>query len=243
LHEIEKARDKGVLLIRYDADIGYMPSDLIITIDYSAIGRLQGEWLATRTRKGGNVIILSGSPSDAVAGKLHDSAMSVIKPEIDKGNLKVIMDKPVDDWNQEKVSGFIEDELGSQHIDTILAPNDGIASEVIQSLKRHSLCGKVFVCGMDGDLENCKSIIAGYQDMTIIKDWGDRVQAAMEASSEFCRGKKVAEMNISGKTVQDFIIYDKIKVPVFYVDAVIINKDNIGQLIDRNWYTKKELGL
>jgi|GEM_PF-1971815 len=231
---IKKAKKHGIYVIRYDAYNGYVMTDIIVTINYSEIGKMQGEWLINRVPSG-NIVVFSGSPADIVATQLHNSAMEVIKEKVKSGAYDIVLDTPIKNWDPSNVLNEMNKINNIENVNAILAPNDYIASAVIDELKKKGLNGKILVCGMDAVLENCRNIINGNQDMTILKDWGDRVKLAIDLMYNLVNNIKIDN--------DDFIKYEKNKIPVIYVKPILINKNNIKELINRNWYSKEELGL
>ncbi|MBN1499792.1 MAG: substrate-binding domain-containing protein [Spirochaetes bacterium] len=233
---IEKAKNQGIAIIRYDAACGFLPADYVISINYEDIGRMQGQWLLENIPEG-NILILSGSPADIVAAMLHDSALAVIGKRINNGKYKILADKSVNNWDPSFVNEIFSEIPNIRKVNAVLAPNDGIAYEVVNELKKLGLNGKVLVSGMDGILDNCRNIVSGDQDMTIIKDWNDRVKTALTVSKMIINGNQ-NEIKTDG-----VINYNSVRIPVIYVPGVIIRKGNISEFITRKWYTKEELGL
>ncbi len=227
-----RAKEEGIKIIRYDSLNGYTPADVGITVDYSEIGKLQGKWILSKCNNG-KIAIFSGSSHDPVAKLLYDGAMSEISEKVLSGNYKIIFDKSVDNWDPQNAITLVEQNPIIHDADIIIAANDLIANAVSSKI-----VGKP-ICGMDADLENCRLILQGKQDMTILKDWNDRVKTVITLWDKI-RNNTFDNYIAS---VKNSIHYEYKSLPVIYVPSVVITKTNIQELIKRNWYTKDELNI
>ncbi len=116
--------------------------------------------------------------------------MSVLQPEIDKGNVVVgsgqtqVTQTATDGWKAENAQRRMDALLtstynGNKTLDGVLSPNDTLARAIITSVKG---AGKPLpvVTGQDSEVESVKSIVAGEQYMTINKDTRNLVKASID---------------------------------------------------------------
>jgi D-xylose transport system substrate-binding protein len=164
----DAAKAAHVKVISYDRLVLNSDVDLYVSFDRLEIGRMQAEYLLKQAPVG-NYVLIAGSPNDAGAKTLHDAQMRVLRPYIDRGDIKVIADAYTKDWLPSEAYLFalkaIESSQGK--IAAVLASNDGLAGGAIQALREHNLAGKVAVSGQDADLAAVICIAQGAQSMTV----------------------------------------------------------------------------
>jgi D-xylose transport system substrate-binding protein len=165
---VDAAKAAHVKVISYDRLVLNSDVDLYVSFDRLEIGRMQAEYLLKQAPVG-NYVLIAGSPNDAGAKTLHDAQMRVLRPYIDRGDIKVIADAYTKDWLPSEAYLFalkaIESSQGK--IAAVLASNDGLAGGAIQALREHNLAGKVAVSGQDADLAAVICIAQGAQSMTV----------------------------------------------------------------------------
>ncbi|MEQ8199635.1 MAG: substrate-binding domain-containing protein, partial [Clostridiaceae bacterium] len=123
----EKVHKKGIKVIAYDRLIENSDVDLYISFNNTTVGELQGRYL-TRNVPQGRYIILTGDPKDRNSKFYRDGAMEYIQPLIDKGDIRIVTDKAVENWDPKNAYKIVEDSLAANsNINAILAPNDSVA--------------------------------------------------------------------------------------------------------------------
>ncbi|MGR6322103.1 sugar ABC transporter substrate-binding protein [Micromonospora soli] len=193
--QVAAAHAAGAKVIAYDRLIKNTPDlDYYVAFDNFKVGQLQGQALldgmkAKKPNGPYNIELFSGSPDDNNAGVFFDGAMSVLKPEIDKGNLVVaskqtdVKQTAIQGWKAEgaqaRMDQLLTSAYGSKTLDGVLSPNDTLARAIITSVKS---AGKPIpvVTGQDSEVESVKSIMAGEQYMTINKDTRNLVKQTIE---------------------------------------------------------------
>jgi len=183
--QVAAAHQAGVKVIAYDRLITNTPDlDYYVAFDNFKVGELQGQALlegmkAKKPNGPYNVELFSGSPDDNNAGVFFNGAMSVLKPEIDKGNVVVaskqtdVKQTAIQGWKAEgaqaRMDQLLTSTYGNKELDGVLSPNDTLARAIITSIKGAGKQVPV-VTGQDSEVESVKSIVAGEQYMTINKD-------------------------------------------------------------------------
>jgi D-xylose transport system substrate-binding protein len=232
---VENAHSAGIKVISYDRLVMNADCDLYVSFDNEKVGEIQGEFI-TKTAPKGNYIILSGSPTDNNAAMYKAGAMKFIKPLSDKGDIKIVMEQSVKDWQPSEAMKIVENALtaNDNKIDAVLAPNDGTAGGAIQALAAQDMDGKVVVTGQDAELSAAQRIVAGTQSMTVFKDTRKQAIAAVDAAEKILSSK---EVEITKK-----INNNKGDIPSLLLTPIAVDKSNIDSvIIDSGYLTKEEV--
>jgi len=223
---VEAARTAHVGVISYDRLVPN--SDLYITFDRLAIGRMQAEYLVAHAAKG-NYVLIAGSPTDPGAKHIHDAQMKVLQPYVDRGDIHVIADGYMKDWLPSEAYLFTLKTIEAAHGDiaAIVASNDGMAGGAIQALAEHHLEGKVLVSGQDADLAAIIAIAQGTQAMTVYKPITHQAVTAAEEAVRLAKGEKPrATGTTSGEA----------KVSEILLQPVLVTKENIKSTVVKDGF-------
>lgn len=234
--QLKQAKDSGATVIAYDRLLLNTPSvDYYVAYDNFKVGQLQGKALLQGMKKKGakkpyNIELIAGSPDDANSKIFWNGAMSVLKPKIKDGTLKVgsgqtsFKQAVTQGWKPENVQKRFDTIIpgtyrGSKTLDGVLSPNDTLARAVMTSAKSAGKPNPI-VTGQDSEKESVKSIMAGGQYSTINKDTRNLVKKSIAMVKTLQAGKK--------PTVNDTKTYDnKVKVvPSYLLPPVIVTKEN-----------------
>ncbi|MCU1510957.1 MAG: monosaccharide transporter substrate-binding protein family, partial [Arthrobacter sp.] len=234
--QLKQAKDSGATIIAYDRLLLNTENvDYYVAYDNFKVGVLQGEALlkgmqAKKAAGPYNIELFAGSPDDANAKVFFDGAMSVLKPKIDDGTLKVLSGQTTFEqavtqgWKaenaQRRADTLLSGTYGSASLDGVLSPNDTLARAVLTSVKA---AGKPLpvITGQDSEVESVKSILAGEQYSTINKDTRKLVEHAITMVKDIQAGKK-PEIN------DDKSYNNTVKVvPAYLLEPVIVTKENV----------------
>lgn len=232
---VEKAHAAGVKVLAYDRMIMNSDVDLYLSFDNVKVGELQGKWLTDNLDKG-NIVWLSGSPTDNNAKLFKEGNAKFLQPKIDSGDYKVVMEQPVVDWKPENALKLMENALtaNNNNIQGVLAPNDGTAGACVQALAAQNMAGKVPITGQDAELAAAKRIAEGTQGMTVFKDTRELGKAAIEAAIKIAKGEDPGANN----TVNN----NKIDVPSILLTPIAVDKNNLDkELIDSGYLTREDV--
>lgn len=226
-----KARKK---VLSYERLIRNSDVDLYIASDAVEIGREQAAYLTKHVPKG-NYVLIGGAPTDNNAKLLRDGQMQILKPFVDRGDIKIVADQWAKDWQASEALKHTENALTKHHnnIQAILVSNDGTAGGVISALKQQKLEGKIAVSGQDADLVACQRIVEGSQTMTIYRSIYSEATQAAEAAVALAKNEKVA-------TAKDAVANGKINVPAILIKPVQVDKNNMMATVIKEGFHKKE---
>lgn len=257
---LQQATDLGIAVVAYDRlPMSTENIDYYVTWDFLAFGRLQGEYL--RDTLGLDAPDASftfesfaGSDDDGNARFYTESALEILGPYLDEGQLVCLSEKcsseirywtdiAVHGWDSEvaqmemmeRLAGFYQ----TEKIEAILSPNDSVALGIAAALEDAGYQPGVdwpLLTGMDADEENVKLILAGKQSMTTFKDTAILASYAAVMVDQILKGEEVVTNTSFYNYFQD--------VPTLAVEPAVVTKDKIQEiLVDTGFYTAEQLGL
>ena len=234
--QLQQAKESGATIIAYDRLLLNTANvDYYVAYDNFKVGELQGQALlegmkAKKPEGPYNIELFAGSPDDANAKVFFDGAMSVLKPKMDDGTLKVLSGQTTFEqavtqcWKaenaQRRMDTLLAGTYGTAPLDGVLSPNDTLARAIITSVKA---AGKPIpvVTGQDSEVESVKSIMAGEQYSTINKDTSKLVDHAITMVKDLQAGK-TPEIN------DDKSYNNTVKVvPAYLLEPVIVTQENV----------------
>ncbi|MDP9986728.1 sugar-binding protein [Arthrobacter sp. FW306-05-C] len=234
--QLKQAKDSGATVIAYDRLLLNTDNvDYYVAYDNYKVGVLQGQALldgmkAKKPTGPYNIELFAGSPDDANAKVFFNGAMSVLKPKIDDGTLKVVSGQTsfeqavTQGWKaenaQRRMDTLLSGSYTTANVDGVLSPNDTLARAILTSVKA---AGKPIpvVTGQDSEVESVKSILAGEQYSTINKDTRKLVEHAITMVKDLQAGKK-PEVNDD----KSYNNGNKV-VPAYLLEPVIVTSANV----------------
>ncbi|MFB4281366.1 MULTISPECIES: multiple monosaccharide ABC transporter substrate-binding protein [unclassified Nonomuraea] len=256
--QLQQAADAKIPVIAYDRLIRNSPNvDYYATFDNFKVGVQQAtsllKGLGVEDGKKGpfNVELFGGSPDDNNATFFWEGAMSVLKPKLDDGTLKVVSGQTdfktaaILRWDPATAQKRMEDLLtksytGGTKVDGVLSPYDGLSIGILSALKSsgYGTSGQPYpiVTGQDAELASVKSIIADEQYSTIFKDTRKLAEQTVKMADSVLKGAQ-PEVN----NTKDYDNGNKV-VPSYLLDPVIVDKSNYKEvIIGGNYYTEDQL--
>jgi len=252
---LKQAKDGKIPVIAYDRLIRDTDAvDYYTTFDNFKVGVLQAQSLVDGLKARGagpyDVELFAGSPDDNNATFFWNGAMSILKPMIDSGDIKVVSGQTdfkqaaIVRWDPATAQKRMEDILTASYtsatVDGVLSPYDGLSIGIIAALKANGYGGGgkdlPVVTGQDAEVASVKSILAGEQYSTIFKDTRDLAKVTVDMIKAIAADKK--------PEVNDTKSYDNGKkvVPSYLLQPVPVTKDNVqSALVDTGYYTESEL--
>jgi D-xylose transport system substrate-binding protein len=226
---VDAAKAANVRVISYDRLVLNSDVDLYVSFDRLEIGKMQAQYLVEHAPKG-NYVLVAGSPNDEGAKALHGAQMRVLKPYIDRGDIKILADAYTKDWLASEAYLFTLKAIDSSNgkIAAVLASNDGLAGGAIQALREHNLAGKVPVSGQDADLASVICIAQGTQTMTVYKPVTNEAVRAAEEAVRMANGEKP---HADGTTSNG-----KTDVPTIMLKPVVVTRDNIKTTVVKDGF-------
>jgi len=230
---VDASHRQNVPVVSYDRLIRNSEPDLYVSFDNEKVGELQARYLLEHAPKG-NYLLIGGAPTDNNATLFRKGQMNILKPAIDRGDIKVVADQWARDWLASEALRHTENALtqANNNVVAVVASNDGTAGGVIQALEEQKLGGKVLVSGQDADLAALQRIIAGTQSMTVYKPVAQLARRAAEASVALARHEKVQSTSAVNN--------GKLDVPSVLLEPIVVDKTNIVETVIKDGYQKME---
>jgi D-xylose transport system substrate-binding protein len=230
---VEAARLRNVPVISYDRLIRSSEPALYISFDNEKVGELQARYLLERAPRG-NYLLIGGAPTDNNALLFRKGQMNVLKPAVDRGDVKIVAEPWARDWLASEALRITEDALtkSGNQVTAVLASNDATAGGAVSALEVQRLAGKVLVSGQDADLAALQRVVAGTQSMTVYKPVHLLARRAAEAAVSLARGDKVPTTSAVNN--------GKIDVPSILLEPVVVDKGNILETVVKDGYQKLE---
>ncbi|MFH1189644.1 MAG: substrate-binding domain-containing protein [Candidatus Omnitrophota bacterium] len=228
---VDNAKAAGLKVISYDRLVLDSDVDLYVSFDNFEVGKLMGEYLVKKVPMG-NYAVFAGAPTDNNAKLYRDGAMSVIKPLADKGDIKIVMDQWITDWQPTVAMNLMQNALTATNnkIDAIVAPNDNTAGGIIQALEQVGLAGKVPVTGQDAEDTAAQRILKGTQAMTVFKDTKQQAADAIHAAMRMVKGEDAGATSTVNNRKKD--------VPSILLKPIVVDSSNIDEVLIKSGFVK-----
>lgn len=229
---VEKANETGVKVVAYEALIRNTDLvDVFVGFNHSKAGAIQGRYLITKVPRGNYIIMYADLPNDTA---LKDGAMQFIEPLVIVGNINIVANEPIKDWDPQIAFKVVENALISSNnkVDAILVPNDAIAGAAIEALEAQGLAGKVVITGQDAELAAVKRIVEGTQSMTLYKDSREAAKQNIDAAIKLANGDNML--------IENWLYNGKTHVPSILITPVLVEKNNIDDILIKSGYLKRE---
>ncbi|EDY67370.1 sugar ABC transporter sugar-binding protein [Streptomyces pristinaespiralis ATCC 25486] len=251
---LRQASEQGVKVISYDRLIlGSEAVSYYASFDNEKVGELQAGYIVDKLGlKDGSaegpftIELFAGSPDDNNTRFFFQGAWKVLKPYIDKKQLVVRSGQTRLEqittlrWDggtaQKRMDDLLTGSYGSESVDAVLSPYDGISIGILSALKSDGYGTKAkpypVVTGQDAEVASVKSIIAGQQTQTVYKDTRALAKQAVQMADAVLNDKK--------PEVNDTTTYDNEKkvVPAFLLDPVSVDVTNYKQVLVDSGYIK-----
>ena len=190
---------------------------------------------AVKVAPSGNYILVLGDESTSVAQEERKGYLSVLKPFVDSGKIKIVSEQFNKGWSTELARAQVENALTKvkNNVAAVICANDGTAYGAIQALQAQGLAGKVFVNGVDAEPHAQDLIRQGFMTLSNFTDfWQSGVEAA-SAAAKLANGQKIA----TGVTVNNGLK----EVPWIKIQNFNITKDNLADSAKKYpwWFAAK----
>jgi D-xylose transport system substrate-binding protein len=230
---VNAAKARHVPVLCYERLVRNSDIDFFVGTNAEVIGELQASTLARLAPKG-NYVLIGGSSADSNARVLRDGQLRVLKPFVDRGEIKIVNDGWAKDWDPAEAYAIMSKAIDSTKGDmaAVVASNDGTAGGAIQALEEHKLAGKVLISGQDADLAAIIRILDGTQTMTVYKPIGLQARTAAEAAVNLAAGtpvKNAVSIANGTKTVQ-----------AIFLSPVVVTRENVKQTVIKDGFQNLE---
>ena len=246
--QVAQAKKAGITVIAWDRNILNTKNvDFYVAFNNYKVGQLQAKALldgmkAKKSSGPYNIEIFAGANTDANATVFYNGAMSVLKPLIDKGELKVpsgqtsFQQVQTDNWDpknsQTRMSNILTKTYSNgTELDGVLSPNDTLGRSIITAVQSAGLPVPI-VTGQDSETASIPLIMNGTQYSTIYKNTDEEAQAAVSLITDLSKGdKKPSGVDYSDKTNA---YNGTITVPYKALTPILVTKENAVEAYSNN---------
>ncbi|QYX78635.1 multiple monosaccharide ABC transporter substrate-binding protein [Streptomyces akebiae] len=253
---LRKAAAAEIPVISYDRLIlGTKDVDYYVSFDNEQVGRLQArhiiDKLGLEDGKGPfNIELFAGSPDDNNTKYFFDGAMHLLQPYLDNKQLVVRSGETDMDqittlrWDgptaQKRMTKVLAESYGTEKVDAVLSPYDGISIGVLNALKAdgYGTAGTPLpvITGQDAELASVKSIIAGEQSQTVYKDLRQLAERAANMADDILNDE-TPELN-NRRAYKNGVK----AVPAYLLQPISVDKSNYEYiLLGSDYYTAEDL--
>jgi putative multiple sugar transport system substrate-binding protein len=251
---LAEAKQKNIKVISYDRLI--MNSNAVsyyATFDNFKVGTTQGGFIRDQLKLDSasgpfNIELFTGDPGDNNVNFFFGGALSILKPYIDSGKLRIPSGQTSQsqastiNWNTEEAQKRMENIISAigysptgTKLDAVLSSNDSVANGVTNALVAAGYRGNNFpiLTGQDCDKPAMKNILAGTQSMSVFKDTRTLAQQVVKMVDAIVKGQSVE--------VNDTKTYDNGTgiIPSFLCEPVICTTANYKALLIESGYYKE----
>jgi D-xylose transport system substrate-binding protein len=234
------AHDAGVKVIAYDRLINTPKIDAYLSFDNVEVGRRQAQGVL-KAKDSGNFVLLGGSPSDNNAILLRSGQMEVLKPLIDTGQVRVVADQWVENWDASGAEKIMDTILTAVHnkVDAVVASNDGTALGALRALDARGLAGTVPLSGQDASAAGCAAIVNGGLTVTVFKDVRKLSPMAIDLAIDLVRGVKsgpasrLKMYDLAALTLNRRLTG---QVPCYFLPVVAVDQANVYDVVVKSGF-------
>jgi D-xylose transport system substrate-binding protein len=232
---VDMAKAKGVPVISYDRLINSDKIDVYISHQVPVIGKKIAEYALAKVPKG-NYVMVYGAPTDNNAVIMRKEMEAVLKPAIDKGDIKIVQDLFTTEWKPEEAMKNVENALtqSGDKVDCVVASNDGTAGGAISALEKKGLAGKTVVTGQDAEKSALQRIAEGKQTMTVYKPIIPLANAAVEAAIKLGNKQPLTEAK---PFMNDNI---KKEISAILLEVTVVDINNLMSTVIKDGFAKFE---
>jgi D-xylose transport system substrate-binding protein len=188
----KKAKAAGIPVIDYDRISLAGTAEYYVSFNNIAVGQLQADGLlqCLGAKSGAQIIEIEGAPTDNNATQFHDGHEQVMKPHYDSGSAHLVASRGIDKWSPDIAASTFAGLLDANgdHVDGVLAANDGMAASIEAVLKQRNI--NVPVTGQDATLDGLKAVLRGNQCMTVYKPIDIEAEAASRLAIALATGRQ-----------------------------------------------------
>lgn len=230
---VRQANRAGVPVVAYDSLP--MNADVAAFVARDAVAMaVEIAEAAVKAHPKGNYILALGDEGTNVAVEERQGYYQVLKPYLDRGDIKIVSEQYNKGWSSESSRAQVENALTKANNDVVavLAGNDGTAYGAIQALQAQGLAGKVWINGVDAEPRAQELITQGQMTLSNFTDYCQSGQVAAQIAHKLAKGEDLGLKATFNNGLKD--------VPWFQVDKFNVTKDRLPELQEKmSWWFKK----
>jgi D-xylose transport system substrate-binding protein len=231
---IALAHKEGVKVIAYERMMKNVDVDYYFSFYNEDVGRQQAQY-AVNLHPKGNYLLLEGPTNDINSLLFLRGQKEVLKPYVDKGDIKIVLEKHLDTWNSIDAYNMVQSFLEKNKIpiDAIVAANDELAGGSIMALEMAQTGNTPVITGQDATVGGCQNIIDGKQNMTVYKSIRNLATQSAQNCVRLARGEKPVNINSA-------MTNGTRDIPAMLLKTAVVDKNNMKQTVIADGYLKAD---
>jgi D-xylose transport system substrate-binding protein len=235
---IDTARDADVKVVDYDRlTAAGSGADAYVSFDNVKVGQTMADTVGPvidELEGTPNVVLMNGGPTDNNSKLFkqgyYESGDFAVKKKADAGDVKVVADQDVPDWDNQEALTLFEQLLvaNKNDVDAVYAANDGIAGAVVSALKSANH-DPVPLSGQDATVGGIQNVLAGWQTMTVYKPIKAEADAAAAIAIGLLNGEDPKD--VEGEWEVQSINNGEADLPYIALEPIAVTKDNIEETV------------
>lgn len=226
---VTAAKKEGIKVIAYDRPIKYANTDLYISFENEAVGRMMAEAIYREIGSGGKIIMISGPTTDSNVAMVNAGFSSVAI----RSKEEIVDITYAEAWRAESAYIYINDHFSRVlNVDAIMCGNDNLAGQAIKALSELRLAGKILVVGQDAELEACQRIVEGTQLMTVYKPVEKLAKAAAEYAVMLAKNEDMG--------IEETYMDGAYEIPCVTLEPIKVTKENMDEVVIESGFHLKE---
>jgi D-xylose transport system substrate-binding protein len=231
---IENAHKAGVIVVAYERMLKNADVDYYFSFLNEDVGRKQAKY-AVEHRPKGNYLLLEGPTSDINSLLFLKGQKEILKPYIDRGDIKILLEKHLETWNSidayNEIQAFLD--KNKVKVDAIIAANDELAGGSIMALDMLLGSYDMVITGQDASVGGCQNILDGKQSMTVYKPIRNLATEAAATCVKLAKGEKITN-------VSSTMSNGKKDIPAILLGTVAVDKNNLKQTVIKDGYLRAD---
>lgn len=194
---IKKANELNIPTICVFACTAEGVNDVLVTLDFEAVGVKIGKWMAAEIGPDGGYGLLAGPAGDGALQALQKGYLEAVKSECP--GCELVANVPA--GGTTAAAGYTSGLAvltANPDIKGIYAANDDVAQGLARAVGQANKTGKVKVAGVNGTCVALESILKGQQDFTVLVAGQPFGEAIVAAAQKLVKKEKVEKtVNVS----------------------------------------------
>jgi|tagenome__1003787_1003787.scaffolds.fasta_scaffold20984073_2 ribose transport system substrate-binding protein len=196
---VKAAERAKIPVINVDRNAPDAPGKTFIATDSVAAAKQLGDWVIKQTSGKGNVGIIQGQIGTTPQVDREKGFRQALATA---PNLKVVAERPTDDWSQEKGFANAQDMIQAHPDITVFwGQADAMALGAAQAAANANMNPKPLVLGFDGDKAGLQAVHDGKVNATMVQQTQLMGRLAVDSAINLVNGKTVPTQQLQTATL------------------------------------------
>jgi ribose transport system substrate-binding protein len=196
---VKAAERAKIPVINVDRNAPDAPGKTFIATDSVAAAKQLGDWVIKQTNGKGNVGIIQGQIGTTPQVDREKGFRQALQAA---PNLKIVAERPTDDWSQEKGFANAQDMIQAHPDITVFwGQADAMALGAAQAAANANMNPKPLVLGFDGDKAGLQAVHDGKVNATMVQQTQLMGRLAVDSAIDLAHGENVPAQQLQTATL------------------------------------------